>query len=401
MYISYTISLPGGIAMPRLLVVFVGSIILTASTAIGEQAFPFKAYVTADDVEVRSGPGADFYPTDKLQKGETVEVYRRDAGGWCAIRPPEGSFSWISGRVLKLQDGNIAVVKEDDVASRVGSSLSNVRDVIQVRMHKGEAVELLDSKETPGGKSQVWYKIAPPSGEFRWISEKLLTKERPRDALRGAGSADSALGQDSSRDRQEAETDARSSGGGDKISSEQFQAELDRIDLELSMMVVEEPTVWSFDAMRIRGESLLDRADTAADRGKARLLLNKIARFEDIKQRYDSITAMREQNAVSNRFLAGLQKTMEKAAATADPDGQFDGVGQLQQVFSPKVGAPRFALVDEAGNVRYYVTPAPGVNLQNYVGRQVGITGTRGYMPEQRAQHITARHISSLETRIR
>ncbi len=167
------------------------------------------------------------------------------------------------------------------------------------------------------------------------------------------------------------------------------------------MMVVEEPTVWSFDAMRIRGESLLDRADTAADRGKARLLLNKIARFEDIKQRYDAITAMREQNAVSNRFLAGLQKTMEKAAAMADPDGQFDGVGQLQQVFSPKVGAPRYALVDEAGNVRYYVTPAPGVNLQNYVGRQVGITGTRGYMPEQRAQHITARHISSLETRIR
>jgi SH3-like domain-containing protein len=368
---------------------------------MAEQAFPYKAYMTADDVEVRSGPGEDFYPTDKLQKGEMVEVYRRDAGGWCAIRPPEGSFSWISGRVLKLQDGNLAVVKEDDVASRVGSSLSNVRDVIQVRMHKGETVELLDSKETLGGKSQVWYKIAPPSGEFRWISEKFLTKERPRDGLRSAGSADSALGQDPSRDRQETESDPRPSGADDKISSEQFQAELDRIDLELSMMVVEEPTVWSFDAMRIRGETLLDRAGDAADRGKARLLLNKIARFEDIKQRYDSITAMREQNAVSNRFLAGLQKTMEKAAATADPDGQFDGVGQLQQVFSPKVGAPRYALVDEAGNVRYYVTPAPGVNLQNYVGRQVGITGTRGYMPEQRAQHITARHISSLESRIR
>jgi SH3-like domain-containing protein len=388
--------------MPRLLVVIVGLIILTASTAMAEQVFPYKAYVAGDDVEVRSGPGEDFYPTDKLQKGQMVEVYRRDAGGWCAIRPPEGSFSWISGRVLKLQDGNIAVVKEDDVASRVGSSLSNVRDVIQVRMHKGEAVEILDSKETPGGKSQVWYKIAPPSGEFRWISEKFLNKEKPRDAIRTVRSAESELEQDSSRDRQQdTDSDPRPLGADNKISSEQFQAELDRIDLELSMMVVEEPSVWSFDAMRIRGESLLDRADAAADRGKARLLLNKIARFEDIKQRYDSITVMREQNSVSNRFLAGLQKTMEKAAAAADPDGQFDGVGQLQQVFSPKVGAPRFALVDEAGSVRYYVTPAPGVNLQNYVGRQVGITGTRGYMPEQRAQHITARHISSLETRIR
>ena len=352
-------------------------------------------------MEVRSGPGEDFYPTDKLQKGEAVEIYRRDAGGWCAIRPPEGSFSWVSGRVLKFEDGNIAVVKEDDVASRVGSSLSNVRDVIQVRMRKGEAVEILDSKESPGGKSQAWYKIAPPSGEFRWISEKYLSKEKPHDDLRGAGSDDSGPGQDSSRDRPDGQSDSRSPEAGEKMSSRQFQAELDRIDLELSMMVVEDPSVWSFEAMRIRGESLLDRADAAADRGKARLLLNKIARFEDIKQRYDSVTAMREQNAASNRFLAGLERTMEKAAATADPDGQFDGVGQLQMVFSPKVGSPRYALVDEAGNVRYYVTPAPGVNLQNYVGRQVGITGTRGYMPEQRAQHITARHVSSLETQMR
>lgn len=383
--------------MPRLLFVFICLLMLFVSVANAEQAFPYKAYVTADDVEVRSGPGGNFYPTDKLQKGEEVEVYRRDSEGWCAIRPPEGSFSWISGRVLKLEDGNLATVTEDDVAARVGSHLSDVRDVIQARMRKGETVEILDSKETPGGKSQVWYKIAPPSGEFRFVLEKYLDKERPRDVVRTARSSDSLAGRDSSSDR----LDADSSSAKQNISSKEFQAELDRIDLELSMMVVEEPSVWSFDAMRIRAESLLDQADASSDRGKARLLLNKIARFEDIKQRYDSVTAMREQTATSNRFLAGLQRTMEKAAAMADPDGQFDGVGQLQQVFAAKLGAPRFALVDEAGNVRYYVTPAPGVNLQTYVGRQVGITGTRGYMPEQRAQHITARHVSSLETRIR
>jgi hypothetical protein len=293
------------------------------------------------------------------------------------------------------------VVKEDDVAARVGSRLSDVRDVIQVRMRKGEMVEILDSKEVPGGKSQVWYKIAPPSGEFRWISEKYLTTEKPRDVMRKARSADTAPESASEQDLSSDKLNAQSEGAKNIASSEEFQSELDRIDLELSMIVVEEPSAWSFDALRIRGESLLDRADAAADRGKARLLLNKIARFEDIKQRYDTVTAMREQTATSNRFLAGLQRTMEKAAAMADPDGQFDGVGQLQQVLAQKLGAPRYALVDEAGNVRYYVTPAPGVNLQNYVGRQVGITGTRGYMPEQRTQHITARHISSLETRIR
>ena len=53
--------------------------------------------------------------------------------------------------------------------------------------------------------------------------------------------------------------------------------------------------------------------------------------------------------------------------------------------------------MDESGEVRCYVTPAPGVNLQNYIGRQVGVTGTRGYMPEQRASHIMARHIAVLD----
>jgi hypothetical protein len=66
-------------------------------------------------------------------------------------------------------------------------------------------------------------------------------------------------------------------------------------------------------------------------------------------------------------------------------------------VDSPKLGAPRYALLDEQGDVRCYVTPAPGLNLRGYVGKQVGVTGTRGYMPEQRANHLVARHIAELD----
>ena len=61
-----------------------------------------------------------------------------------------------SSQILKLPtENNLAVVTQDGVSARVGSRFSDIRDVIQVRMHKGEAVEILDSKETPGGKSQV------------------------------------------------------------------------------------------------------------------------------------------------------------------------------------------------------------------------------------------------------
>ena len=54
--------------------------------------FPYLAYVNSADVYVRSGPGRDYYPTDKLAKGATVEIYRHDPGGWYAIRPPRQSY---------------------------------------------------------------------------------------------------------------------------------------------------------------------------------------------------------------------------------------------------------------------------------------------------------------------
>ena len=117
-----------------------------AAGAAAEPTFPYKAYVTADDVYVRSGPGENYYPTDKLKAGTEVEVYRHDPGGWFAIRPPKDSFSWVSSRHLQLDGKNLATVTDERVAARVGSRMSDTRDVIQVRLHKGEVVEVLEPR---------------------------------------------------------------------------------------------------------------------------------------------------------------------------------------------------------------------------------------------------------------
>ena len=158
---------------------------LTASTSRGEQVFPYKAFITADDVYVRSGPGQSYYPTDKLKASQEVEVYRHDPGGWYAIRPPEASFSWVSGRFLKPGVDNLAVVTEDRVAARVGSRFSDIREVIQVRLHQAEVVEVLEAKRSGSGPGTTpWYKIAPPSGEFRWVFGKYVDPDYPHDGVR-------------------------------------------------------------------------------------------------------------------------------------------------------------------------------------------------------------------------
>ena len=117
---------------------------LPARSGAAEQ-FPYKAYVNSEDVYIRSGPGKNYYATDKLAKGQPVEIYRHDPGGWYAIRPPEGSFSWVQADCLKPQGERLAVVEKDRAMCFVGTRFSSARDVHQVRLDIGEQVEIYKS----------------------------------------------------------------------------------------------------------------------------------------------------------------------------------------------------------------------------------------------------------------
>jgi uncharacterized protein YraI len=368
-----------------------------ASTARAEQKLPYKAFIAVEEASARSGPGENFYPTDKLARGQEVEVFRHEEGGWCAIKPPEGSFSWISGKFLQLDEDNLAMVIENDVSARVGSKLSDIRDQVQVHLRKGEVVEILDTKKFPTGEKsfQIWYKIAPPAGEFRWMLQQDLEpdydrNERRRDDRRRDGDLDSDADR---RNEKQPPTD--------KTPPEIFQTELDRLDLELSQMVVEDTSVWSFDSLRIGAESLLESADTALERGKSRLLLNRIDRFADIKKRTEKLVTLRAETDRSHKYIAGLRTAVAKANDFIDTKSdRYDAAGRLERVPPVTPGVPRFAVLDPAGNVRAYVTPSTGVNLYKYLGQDVGIVGQRGYIPDQKAQHVTASHITPLDGQV-
>lgn len=434
-------------------------IIAPATPSVAEDiAFPYKAYITSSDVYVRSGPGKNYYPTNKLAVGTEVEVYRHDPGGWYAIRPPEGSFAWVSGRYLQVTgEAGLAKVAGDEVAARVGSEFSDIRDVIQVRLHRGEIVEVVDKKEFGAGPDAgVWYKIGPPSGEFRWVSGRYVDPDYPKDGVRKSSAANnpllhptpasppvaaeaarparveeqpavtpaeswtpaktapqpvspavatvesrraapevtSSFGPRQFHDPEDARAAAKPTR---KTSPEEFQEEVDKLEVDLSVMLVEEPTVWNFDEISLRAKSLMLQAETAVERGRVRTLLNKIAQSEDIKHRYDLIAQVRMKTERENQQLAGLSQARGagRQTETASP-GRYDGVGRLARVVSPKVGAPQYALVDDNGNVQCYVTPAPGVNMQYYVGQQIGVVGQRGYIADQRAQHVMAKHVTTL-----
>ena len=134
--------------------------------------FPYQAIVRNDDTKIFSGPASVHYPTDKLAQGEIVQVYRHDPGGWCAIRPNNGSFSLIPEAALEIIDDGIGEITQDNTQAWVGTRLGSVdKPLWQIKLNAGEKVEILGeaSWPNPDGHSNIWYQIAPPAGEFRWV----------------------------------------------------------------------------------------------------------------------------------------------------------------------------------------------------------------------------------------
>lgn len=214
--------------------------------ALGQQ-FPYTAYTNAPDVYLRSGPGENYYPVAKLDHGEKVEVYRHDPGGWYAIRPPAGSFSWVSAEFVEPRQGNLGLIVGDHVVARVGSSFSDTRDVIQVRLDRGEEVEILEAHEfNSGPAAQTWYKISPPAGEFRWISGRYLDRQLA-DAAPREPSADNNLllaRQNRHRTRDARDRDGNRShqkGDRDKTPDDDVLDESDDADNGIRQAVHEEP----------------------------------------------------------------------------------------------------------------------------------------------------------------
>lgn len=356
--------------------------------------FPYVAYVNTDDVYVRSGPSRDYYPTDKLQKGQEVEIYRHDPGGWLAVRPPEGSFSWVSARHLDFQDEEIAIVNSERTVARVGSAFSDARDVIQVRLEKDERLALL---APPKGDSP-WCKIAPPAGEFRWVFAKYVDRDLPDDLAasereagpefarsRGRGDVRLTAGDDSQPGgKLSGEERARFSGDLERLR------ELDRIDYELSVIVSEDIATWKLDELIKRADQAVTAANDSLERGRARVLRSKLARFAEIQQRND---ALRQSGVPAGTGVAAAPAASGSVRA-ADP--RYDGVGRLSPVVSKNTGGPQYALVDAKGSVLSFVTPAPGVNLRPYVNQQIGVHGQRSFLFDVQRPHISVQRVATI-----
>lgn len=158
-------------------------------------------FIHAPKAIVRSGPSEDSYGTAVQPAGARVEVYLETSNGWSGIRPPDGSHNWIpASSAFLLPGGKAAEIVNDNTPAWIGSSIDSTDGLKwQTSLLKTQVVQVLgeQSQKSEDGTANLWYQIAPPQGEFRWIRTSLLSDSpsattQQKDAPKSEGQSASA-----------------------------------------------------------------------------------------------------------------------------------------------------------------------------------------------------------------
>ncbi len=168
---------------------------------------PIRVYAAHPKAILRSGPGDEYYGTLALSEHQPLDVYLQTGDGWLGIRPPTGSFCWIPARsAYLLPGGRVLEVTTPGTVCWIGSATENPAVLRwQVELNRGEQLAVLGEtvRERSDGPEELWYKVAPPSGEFRWIHQSEVSREEPpvagrsdpSDGVHGPTSGNAQAGQ--------------------------------------------------------------------------------------------------------------------------------------------------------------------------------------------------------------
>ena len=127
--------------------------------------------VTADVLNVRSGPSTSYSITTKLYKGNKVEILET-SNGWHKIKTSNGTTGWVSASYISILQGSNsqssykATVNATSLNVRSGASTSYS---VITKLSKGTVVDVIESA------SNGWKKIKTSNGTTGWVSGQYLT----------------------------------------------------------------------------------------------------------------------------------------------------------------------------------------------------------------------------------
>ena len=336
----------------------------------------------------------------QLDRGETVEILgsRKMALArnsrelqLTKIAPPNGEFRWMLKRDLQLQDDSEPIV---DLSATLSQEANTTAD----QLNRAQLVQFEQPVEATAERTgQVSNRFVP-----RW-----LTPARSR----GVSSSQPL-------DVQPASFTLLDNTSDEVIAAVPLPRDLGELENYLSQMVAQKTADWELSPIRDQVLQMFNAAP-AQERPQWESLMARIQQFQDIHQQRlrladTSFRTVPRRLMNINGDVLPLQ-TSDITKDLVDPSTQgklsaeaqrtaYEETGYLMEVHSSRRGAPEYALVDEQGDVKIFVTPVPGLNLAHYLTKHIGVFGRRGYIYRLKTQHITitrvvdlARHTTSDE----
>lgn len=365
-----------------------------------------EAVVTAQEVEVRSGPSAKLYATSKLRQGDRVRIVEEKDSGWLAIEPPLGSFSWIKAAAIQRLDARQGVVHTGSSEVLVGSALvADEPTQISTRLVAGAAVVILEDRPAQKGGEQ-WLPIQPPPQEVRYIPASAVAKAAPPvqavSAPAPAASATPAAG-GSSLDPLLAQAQAAENAG-DLTKAEALYTQLARTTRDPQVQQLGSTKVEAI-RQRLRGTAAAYTPAAPVSQAPAApaaytppaaaaappsgyVYGQPVPPAPQPQQAVSQYTYQRDPSAPLTQ-----QSPMPQPRPAAVPP-QWSPPGYLRHAALKVEARPTYALESSEGMLRLYVCPGPGMNLEPYVGRNVTVYGPAVYSGELRTNYMLVNQVN-------
>jgi len=361
------------------------------SASAGEEivpSFPYMAEIIGDNVNIRSGPGTNYYRCGKLDKGDIVKVVGSQFS-WSRIVPPADSFSWISKQYVSIDrsDPTIGTVTGDNVRIYAGSELLKPihSTTVQLKFNRGDKVKLLGEEE------EGYYKIAPPEGAYLWLSTQYTKSVGPVVEVPPAAEPSPV----EIKEPVPAPVVVPTNIPLESSKLEEYYALQKQIEAERAKPKQQQ----NYSELK---KKLLDIAGIK-EAGRA-------ARYSEftVKQieRYE--LALRVDKEIQNQDeqLQQIQKRIEKARETQLSQvpqlGRFAVIGRFQtsSIYVTEAEQIHYRIINDTGRTACYVVASDSaikMDLSKFVGRKVGVVGTIEPHPQTKGALVRFTEIVELQ----
>jgi uncharacterized protein YgiM (DUF1202 family) len=357
-----------------------------AVAEVNQGQFPYIGEITGTDLNVRSGPGMNYYGCGKISSPTRVVVVGQNFS-WPQILPPQGSFSWIFKQYVQTDVNNpsIGVVNGDNVRVYAGADDRDamVSDSVQLTLKKGQKVRIL------GAAVGDYYKISPPEGAALWTSSQYIKFIRKADEIdvkvpkTGTGAVAAKPGVLIEQ------VDANSR------KLERYYELTKQLDDEKAKPLAEQ----DYSKIRAEFEALAADANSGKAGQYAKYALRTVARCELAKE---SVNVIENQKGELENEMAKIDKSREQEKEKLTDFGKYAIIGIIKQsiVYADRPSGKWFLIVDN-NDVPLCYAEAAGtaldVNYTDYYGKKVGLVGEITSNPTSSAALIKFTEIDKME----